>query len=83
MRPRLWKSAALVAVVLGAAVACAPAPKPNPPLVVTTTADTFDGVCDEADCSLRDAIAESNVTPLISGQPNRVTLPEGTSQIAA
>jgi CSLREA domain-containing protein len=83
MRPRLWKSAALVAVVLGAAVACAPAPKPNPPFLVTTTADTFDGICDEADCSLRDAIAESNVTPLISGQPNRVTLPEGTFQIAA
>jgi CSLREA domain-containing protein len=28
-------------------------------LVVNTTADTFDVTCDEADCSLRDAIAEA------------------------
>lgn len=83
MRTRLLKSAALVAVVLGAAVACAPAPKPNAPFIVTTTADTFDGVCDETDCSLRDAIAESNVTPLVSGQPNKVTLLAGTFDIAA
>jgi len=60
-----------------ATAACVPPPEPNPPLVVTTTADTFDGVCDD-DCSLRDAIAEHNTRPPgPGGVANRITVPAG------
>ncbi len=77
MHSRFWKIAALSAVVLVAGVACAPPPTLNDPLVVTTTADTFDGVCDLTDCSLRDAIAASNALAPAAGIPNRITLPAG------
>ena len=63
--------------MLVAGVACAPPPTLNDPLVVTTTADTFDGVCDLTDCSLRDAIAASNALAPAAGIPNRITLPAG------
>lgn len=77
MGRRLWIIAALAAVAI-AAGACAPLPQPSPAFVVTTMADTFDGVCDE-DCSLRDAIAASNASPAAVGDlPNRITLPTGT-----
>lgn len=62
-----------------ATAACVPPPAPNPPLVVTTTADTFDGVCDDDDCSLRDAIAVHNTRPPgPGGVANRITVPAGT-----
>lgn len=77
MGHRHWIIAALGAAALTMA-ACTPLPQPEPALVVTTTADTFDGVCD-TDCSLRDAIATSNASPAPNGSlPNRITLPIGT-----
>lgn len=78
MGTRLLKLSALAALLIGATLACAPPPKANAPLVVTTTADTFDGVCDETDCSLRDALSVVATKPLgPSGLPNRVNLPIG------
>ena len=77
MHSRFWKIAALSAVVLVAGVACAPPPTLNEPLVVTTNADTFDGVCDLTDCSLRDAVAASNALAPAAGIPNRITVPAG------
>ncbi len=77
MHHRVWKIAALAASVLVAGVACAPPPTQNAPLVVNTTANTFDGVCDEANCSFRDAVAASNVLAPAGGVPNRITLPAG------
>ena len=77
MQPRIWKTAALVAAVLVAGVACVAPPAPNASLVVNTTANTFDGTCDATDCSLRDAIAASNVLPTVGGQPNQITVPAG------
>jgi len=46
-------------------------------LVVNTTADTFDGVCDAADCSIKDAVfeAESN------GQADVVELQPGATYL--
>jgi CSLREA domain-containing protein len=46
--------------------------------VVTTTANTFDGTCDAADCSLRDAVAAANALTLVNGLPNQITVPAGT-----
>lgn len=64
------------------AAGCVPPPAPNPPLVVTTTADTFDGVCDE-DCSLRDAIAVHNQRPAgPGGVANRITVPAGVFEVS-
>lgn len=77
MGRRRWGALALVTAVIAVAGACAPPPTPNAPLVVTTTADTFDGVCD-ADCSLRDAVAAANALAQVNGAPNRITLPSGT-----
>lgn len=79
---RSWRPAALFAALLLVGAACAPPPTPNATLVVTTTADTFDGVCD-ADCSLRDAIAASNALALVAGQPNQISVPAGTYTLAA
>jgi CSLREA domain-containing protein len=73
----MWPATAVAVLALFAA-ACAPPPSPRPPLRVTTTADTFDGVCDATDCSLRDAIARSNQLPPQAGLPNRIELPAGT-----
>lgn len=70
-------TALLGAALIAAAVGCAP-PPPVPKLVVTTTAETFDGVCDD-DCSLRDALAQSNSMPPNPGNvPNQILLPPGT-----
>lgn len=77
MHSRFWKIAAMSAVVLVAGAACAPPPTLNEPLAVTTTADTFDGVCDLTDCSLRDAVAASNALAPAAGIPNRITMPAG------
>jgi CSLREA domain-containing protein len=41
-------------------------------LVVNTTADTFDGVCNAADCSLKDAVYEAEQ----NGQPDDIVLQE-------
>jgi CSLREA domain-containing protein len=81
MQPTLWrvgKAAAIAAAVVAGAVACAPPPTPNAPLVVNTTADTFDGTCDAANCSLRDAVAASNALATVNGLPNQVTVPAGS-----
>lgn len=75
---RVWKPAVAALTMIAAAVACAPPPATNAPLVVTTTADTFDGVCDETDCSLRDALAASNALPTAAGLPNQITVPAGS-----
>ncbi len=70
------------ATLMVATAACVPPPAPNPPLVVTTTADTFDGVCDD-DCSLRDAIAEHNTRPPgPGGVANRISVPAGEYELA-
>jgi CSLREA domain-containing protein len=58
-------AASLVAVVPHVASAGQPVA-----LLVNTTADTFDGTCDETDCSLRDAIAAA-------GPGGRVRVPSG------
>lgn len=76
-RSRVWKPAALAAVVLVSAAACVTPPPANAPLVVNTTANTFDGTCDAANCSLRDAVAASNVLVNSGGQPNQITVPAG------
>jgi CSLREA domain-containing protein len=60
-------------VVLGAV----PSPRASAngaTFVVTTTADTGDGVCDST-CTLRDAVTESNAG---SGAPDFISLPAGT-----
>ncbi len=77
MGRRRWAALALVTAVIAVAGACTPPASPNAPLLVTTTADTFDGVCD-TDCSLRDAVAAANALPQVNGAPNRITLPTGT-----
>lgn len=77
MGRRRWGALALVTAVIGTGAACAPLPEPNPALVVTTTADTFDGVCD-AECSLRDAVAASNELAQVGELPNSITLPPAT-----
>ncbi len=69
---------ALGALAVVAAAACAPLPQPLPPLVVNTTADTFDGVCDAADCSLLDAIHTANGRVNTNNLPNQIHLGEGT-----
>lgn len=74
---RTWKVAAAAATLAVTAAGCAPPPTLNAPLVVTTTADTFDGTCDTTDCSLRDAIAASNALAPAAGAPNRITMPAG------
>jgi hypothetical protein len=79
MGSRTWKVALVVIATMAAAAACAPAPKPPPPLRVTTTAETFDGVCDEVDCSFADAVHASNQRPLNAGGiPNEIRVPAGT-----
>lgn len=70
--------AAAIGALVIVAGACVPPPQPTAPLVVTTTADTFDGVCDLDDCSLRDAIAASNALAPVNGVPNRITVPAGS-----
>lgn len=87
MQPRsrhshLRRVAALTAVVLTAAVACVAPPAPNAPLVVNTTADTFDGTCDAANCSIRDAVAASNALVNSGGQPNQITVPAGAYNLS-
>jgi hypothetical protein len=78
MGSRLWK-VALVAVAVLSAAACAPMAQPLPPLRVTTEADTFDGICDELDCSFRDAVHVSNTrAPHPNGLPNEIRVPAGT-----
>jgi CSLREA domain-containing protein len=47
---------------------------PETSVDVTTFADTDDGVCDEADCSLREAIAAVDAAPVL----DTVVLPAGT-----
>lgn len=82
MGSRIWK-VALVAAAVVAVSACAPLPAPLPPIRVNTTADTFDGVCDEADCSLQDAIHESNTrAPHPNNLPNEIRIPAGTYTIS-
>lgn len=79
MGSRTWKVALLAAVVAaGVLTACAPLPKPLPALMVNTTADTFDGVCDELDCSLLDAIHTANGRVNTNNLPNEIRVPEGT-----
>jgi CSLREA domain-containing protein len=77
MGRRRWGALALVTAVIGLGAACAPLPTPNDALVVTTTADTFDGVCD-AECSLRDAVAAANELEQVGELPNPITLPADT-----
>jgi len=43
--------------------ACTPSPVCDPAYTVTKTADTNDGVCSPADCSLREAIDNANACP--------------------
>ncbi len=62
--------AVVVASTLVAAVPHVASAGQTPVLLVNTTADTFDGACDEADCSLRDAIATA-------GPGGRVRVPSG------
>ncbi len=58
-------------------------PLDPPPLVVNTTSDTADGVCNAAHCSLRDAITVSNAAPSGSFQRIHFAIPplSGTSEI--
>jgi hypothetical protein len=78
MGSRTWKVALVAIATMAAAAACAPVPTPVP-LRVTTTAETFDGVCDAVDCSFADAIHASNQRPLnASGLPNEIRVPAGT-----
>src|SRR5690606_2783755 len=69
---------AFAALAVVATAACAPLPKPLPPLVVNTTANTFDGVCDAEDCSLLDAIHTANGRVNTNNLPNQIHLGEGT-----
>lgn len=63
--------AAAIALAASTLVADAPVAAAGPQtLLVNTTTDTFDAVCDEADCSLRDAIAAA-------GPGGRVRVPSG------
>ena len=48
---------AALAVALGASWAMGSAAAQGDTLTVTKTGDTNDGICDAADCSLREAIA--------------------------
>lgn len=78
MGSRLWKAALAAALVFGVA-ACAPLPKAPDPLIVNTTDQVLDGVCDDVHCSLPDAIAASNARPLNTNYvPNEIRLPAGT-----
>ena len=57
-RTFLAVAAAAVALAASTFVADAPLATAGPQtLLVNTTTDTFDAVCDETHCSLRDAIA--------------------------
>ena len=72
----LFAAAAALVVVAGA---CTAPPALQPALVVNTTADTFDGICDATDCSLRDAIVAHNNRPADpTGVPSRISVPTGT-----
>ena len=51
----------LTFILLG--VACSPTPICEPVYLVTKTADTNDGVCSAADCSLREAVDNANACP--------------------
>ncbi len=81
-RARRWAFAALAAPALVLGAACTTPPQPTAPLVVNTTADTFDGTCDTTDCSLRDAIAASNALVPTGGLPNRINVPAGNFTLA-
>jgi hypothetical protein len=79
MGSRTWKVALAAIATMAAAGACAPLPQPPEPLRVNTTAETFDGECDEVNCSLADAIHASNTRPPhASGLPNEIRVPAGT-----
>jgi CSLREA domain-containing protein len=60
--PRASVCAALLSAVLAALVA-APAASAGVVLQVNSISDTSDGLCDVANCTLRDAIEASNATP--------------------
>lgn len=81
-RARRWALVALAAPALTLGAACTTPPQPTAPLLVNTTADTFDGTCDTTDCSLRDAIAASNALAPTGGLPNRITVPAGNYALA-
>jgi CSLREA domain-containing protein len=68
------RSAWLAALV--STVALLPSPAAAAPLLVTTTADTNDGVCD-ANCSLRDAVVRANT----DSAEDVITLPAGAFAI--
>ena len=63
-------AAALLGLVL---VGCTPSPVCTPVYDVTKTTDTNDGVCDAADCSLREAIDNANAC----AGPQTINLPAG------
>lgn len=69
MRPTRYLSAFLAAALFSGALAAQP-------LLVTTTADDFDGICD-SHCSLRDAIVVGNS----AGSLRQITLPAGDYQL--
>ncbi len=52
------------------------------PLIVTTTADHDDGVCDASDCTLREAIAAANATPFTYDRIRFALGVAGTIQLA-
>jgi CSLREA domain-containing protein len=62
-------------LVLGAMAGCGGTPVPcDADIVVTKTADTEDGVCSGADCSLREAVLRANACPGVQ----TIRVPAGT-----
>ena len=60
-RTLVFFSITLTILLFGAA--CSPTPVCEPVYLVTKTADTNDGVCSAADCSLREAVNNANACP--------------------
>lgn len=73
--PRSWRTALPLAVAVAASLAVVGIGRPakagnRQTFRVNTTVDGFDGVCDEVDCSLRDAV-------VVAGPRDRVLVPSG------
>src|SRR3712207_5688267 len=69
-------AAAVVAALLALSALGSPAVAGSTDLLVTKTADTNDGSCDLNDCSLREAIIESN-----TDGADAIELPAGTYKL--
>lgn len=72
--PALLVALAILATLAAVGLALRPAPVQALAFTVTKTADTNDGSCDTADCSLREAIIAAND----SAGADTITVPSGT-----